>query len=214
MAAKRKATSSRAPSAPQQITTRGITVLRNGHPDIRRLKRNSHAPSIHGHKVWHSSFVVMDYLRRHPPAKGSHFMDVGCGWGILGIYAAKRLGLQVTGVDADADVLPYMALHAEINGVDITPLRCRFERLTRRHMEGVDTLVGADICFWDQLTPVLFRLVRRARQAGVRRIIIADPGRAPFYALAEQCAEAFGGQIVEARTAHPEPASADLLVIE
>lgn len=201
-------------AADKLIRTRSITILKNGHPEIRRLKREAHAPSIHGHKVWNSSFVVMDYLRRKRPPKGSHFMDIGCGWGILGIYAAKKLGLHVTGVDADADVLPYLALHAELNGVEVTPLQRRFEKMTKRDFDGVHTLVGADVCFWDELTPVLFKMIRRARKAGVQRIIIADPGRAPFYALAEQCADAFGAEIVECRTAHPKPAEADLLVIK
>ncbi|WP_111656521.1 class I SAM-dependent methyltransferase [Isoalcanivorax indicus] len=196
------------------IRTRSLTILKNSHPEIRRLKREAHAPSIHGHKVWNSSFVVMDYLRRQRPPQGSHLMDIGCGWGILGIYAAKKLGLKVTGVDADADVLPYLALHADLNGVEVTPMQRRFEKMTRRDFEGVHTLVGADVCFWDELTPVLFKMIRRARKAGVQRIIIADPGRAPFYALAEQCAEAFAGEIHEYRTAHPKPASADLLIID
>ncbi|MBZ2187963.1 methyltransferase domain-containing protein [Alcanivorax sp. JB21] len=197
-----------------EIKTRGITILQNGHKEIRRLKKASHTPSIHGHKVWNSSYVVMDYLKRKPPAKGSHLMDIGCGWGILGIYAAKRLDVQVTGVDADPDVLPYLTLHAALNCVDITPLRCRFEKLTSRKLQGVETITGADICFWDELTPVLFKLIRRALKAGVQRIIIADPGRAPFYALAELCQEKLNARVIERRTANPKPASADLLIIE
>lgn len=201
-------------SKANEIRTRGITILQKSHPDIRRLRREAHIPSIHGNKVWNSSFVVMDYLKRHRPPEGSRHMDIGCGWGVLAVYSAKRLGLDVTAVDADPDVFPYLDLHAERNGVTITTRRARFERLTRQQMQGVHTITGADVCFWDELTPVLFKLIRRALSAGVQQIIIADPGRAPFYALAEQCIERFDARLEERRTSTPRPASADLLIIE
>jgi len=203
------------PASPaNEIRTRGIIILQKSHPDIRRLRREAHIPSIHGNKVWHSSYVVMDYLKRHRPPAGSRHMDIGCGWGVLAVYSAKRLGLDVTAVDADPDVFPYLDLHAQRNGVQITTRRARFERLTRKQMQGVHTLTGADVCFWDELTPVLFKLIRRALSAGVQQIIIADPGRAPFYALAEQCIEKFDARLEERRTSNPRPASADLLIIE
>ncbi len=61
----------------------------------------------------------------------------------------------------------------------------RFEKLTQARLADVDIVAGADICFWDELTPVLYNLIRRSLRAGVKQIIIADPGRSPFYALAE-----------------------------
>lgn len=201
-----------------EIRTRGITILQSGHPEIRRLRRAAHIPSIHGNKVWSSSYVVMDYLRRHRPPAGSHHMDIGCGWGVLAVYSAKQLGLEVTAVDADPDVFPYVALHAELNDVAITPLQARFERITGKQLAGVHTLTGTDVCFWDELTPVLFNLIRRALRAGVQQVIIADPGRAPFYALAERCIDRLGESVDvrldEYRTAYPQPANADLLIIE
>ncbi|WP_101675611.1 class I SAM-dependent methyltransferase [Alloalcanivorax mobilis] len=202
---------------PHTLSTRGITLLRAGHREVRRLKRE-HIPSIHGNKVWNSSFLIMDELNRTRAGLGlgadTHLMDIGCGWGPLSIYVAKRFGARVTAVDADQDVFPYLELHAAINRVEVTPLRCRFEKLTRQRLDGVDVITGADICFWDELTPVLYNLIRRALGQGVRRIIIADPGRSPFYALAERCQAHLNARLVERRTQTPKALSAELLIID
>lgn len=141
-------------------------------------------------------------------------MDLGCGWGPLSLYAAKRLQQQVTAVDADPEVFPYLHLHADINDVQIKTLKRRFERLTGKDLTGVHTLAGADICFWDELTPVLFNLIRRAMKAGVQKVIIADPGRGPFYDLHERCETTFKTDLIEKRTSTPRVASADLLIVQ
>lgn len=199
---------------PHTIRTRGITLLRSGHREIRRLKRANHTPSIHGNKVWNSSFLIMDHLTRQKVQADQHLLDIGCGWGPLSIFAAKRFGCAVTAVDADEDVFPYLDLHAQINKVEIQQKQARFEKLTQSMLSDVNIMAGADICFWDELTPVLFKLIRRGLKAGVKEIIIADPGRSPFYALAERCEKAgLNSRVVERRTKTPKVLSADLLII-
>lgn len=199
---------------PRAWHSRGLVVLKPAHPLIRKLKRELPTPCIHGDKVWNSSWLLMDELRRHPPAAGATLMDLGCGWGPLGIYAARRLDQRVIAVDADDGVFPYVQLHADLNRVTIETRQRRFERLGARDLQGVSTLAGADICFWEELTPVLFNLIRRALKAGVQRILIADPGRDPFYALAERCEKAFPTRVVERKTSTPVKAIADLLIVE
>ena len=199
---------------PHTIRTRGITLLRSGHKEVRRLKRANHTPSIHGNKVWNSSYLIMDHLTKRKLSADEHLMDIGCGWGPLAIFAAKRFRCRVTAVDADADVFPYLNLHAAINRVQVDTLRCRFERLTKQRLADVDMITGADICFWDELTPVLFNLIRRALDQDVKRIIIADPGRSPFYDLAERCQARFNARVVERRTQTPRALSADLLIVD
>jgi len=200
------------------VHTRGVTLLRSGHREIRKLKRANHVPTIHGNKVWNSSFLIMDQLTREKgPLRlnaDSHLVDIGCGWGPLAIFAAKRFRCRVTAVDADADVFPYLDLHAAINRVQVDTLRCRFERLTKQRLADVDLITGADICFWDELTPVLFNLIRRALDQDVKRVIIADPGRSPFYDLAERCKARFNARVVERRTQTPRALSADLLIVD
>jgi len=197
------------------VKTRSLLILKPGHKAIRKLKEAAHFPSIHGHKVWNSSFLVMDYLSRNKPPKRSTLMDLGCGWGLLGIYAAKKLGVKVIGIDADDDVFPYLDLHAQINGVDVPRKKRRFENLKKKDFEGVHTITGADICFWDQLAPVLFKMIKRALKAGVKRVIIADPGRDPFYQLVALCEEhkGFKVKVVEKTTLKPKAACADLLIV-
>ena len=152
---------------PHTIRTRGITLLRSGHKEIRRLKRANHTPSIHGNKIWNSSYLIMDHLTKSKVTADQHLMDIGCGWGPLSIFSAKRFGCQVTAVDADPDVYPYLDLHATINKVQVTPLQTRFEKLTKARLANVDIVVGADICFWDELTPVLYNLIRQIGRAHV-----------------------------------------------
>lgn len=195
------------------VRTRGLTLLQPGHREIRRLKSAGHEASIHGHRIWNSSFLVMDYLMRNKPPRGKRVMDIGCGWGPLAIYINKRLGNPVTAVDADREVFPYLRLHADINGATVETMTRRFEKLAKKDLAGIHTIVGADICFWDELTPVLFNLIRRSFQAGVRKVVIADPGRPPFYALAERCDEKWRTEILERRTSTPKPQASDLLVV-
>ena len=201
------------PDEPHTLQTRGITLLRASHREVRRLKRANHLPSLHGNKVWNSSFLIMDHLQENPLRPGQHLMDIGCGWGPLSVFAAHQFGCRVTGVDADQDVFPYLQLLSDINQVQVMPLKARFQQLTQARLGDVDMITGADICFWDELVPVLYNLIRRALRAGVEQIIIADPGRSPFYALAERCEGRLNAEVIERNSTDPKSISADLLVI-
>lgn len=197
----------------REIRTHGVTALLASHAEIQRLKRGGHTPSIHGNKIWRSCFALIDYLHRHPIPPGSKVMDVGCGWGLTGIYLAKRYGAQVVAIDADDDVEPYLAVHAEANGVDVTFRQQRFQQITTAELKGVHTLVGSDICFWDELTGPLYNLVRRALRAGVSQVLIADPGRPPFWDLAERCEQHLDAEVIEKRISHPVKTSKQLLLV-
>ena len=129
--------------------------------------------------------MLMDFLVRQKIPPGLRIMDVGCGWGLLGTYCAKKLGADVTSVDSDPEVFPFLDLHAEINKVEITTMKRGLGGLTVGDLRGFDVLVGADVCFWDNLALTLKRLINRALRAGVRMLLIADPGRQPFCDLGE-----------------------------
>ena len=90
----------------------GVKMLTSSHPEIRRIKRSDAQPSIHGNKLWKSSFLLIDYLRKNPPEHCKTVMDAGCGWGMGGIYCAKAFGSKVISVDADKDVFPYLKANA------------------------------------------------------------------------------------------------------
>ena len=68
----------------------------------------------------------------------------------------------------------------------------------------MDVIVGADICFWDDLTPILFNLIRRSQRAGVQKVIIADPNRSPFLALTARCKESLdGARVIQKSISRP-----------
>ncbi|MCP4811524.1 MAG: methyltransferase, partial [Planctomycetaceae bacterium] len=134
-------------------------MLTASHPAIRRIKRGDAQPSIHGNKLWKSSFLLIDYLNKNPPEHAKTVLDAGCGWGTSGIYCAKAFDANVTSVDADGDVFPYLLANAEANQVEVTPLVSRFEKITTKQLAEIDLLIAADICFWDELVNPVFNLV-------------------------------------------------------
>ena len=133
--------------APTQRRANGLTVLSSSDPRMRALRRAGHVAEIHGNKAWKASFLLMEHLKRHPLPEGARVLELGCGWGLLGMFCAKRFGSRVHGIDADAHVLPYLQLHADLNGVTLTAERRRFDQLTTAFLGDFDAIVGADICF-------------------------------------------------------------------
>ena len=53
----------------------GIYLLEPKHRLIKALKKR-YKPSIHGHKTWGSSFLLMDYLQHHGMRRGAAGMEV------------------------------------------------------------------------------------------------------------------------------------------
>jgi predicted nicotinamide N-methyase len=195
-------------------TAFGVTILTSQHKDIRRIKRQAEAPSIHGNKFWGSSYLIMDYLQKNPPAKGCRVLELGCGWGLAGIHCAKYYAAKVTAVDADEAVFPYLHLHAQHNGVAIETLQQYFEKISSKQLAEFDLIIAADICFWDELAETVYKLISRACKAGVAKVVIADPERPPFFSMAERCVEKFYGELEPWTVDEPRRASGCLLVIE
>jgi predicted nicotinamide N-methyase len=189
----------------------GITVLKAADKRIRKLKKE-HEPSIHGNKFWNSSWVIMDYLEHQGLPKKPRVMEVGCGWGLAGIYCAKNHNAKVISLDADPSVFPYLDLHAEINDVKIQTMCRKFEELKKKDMAPQDIVLGADICFWEEMVDPVYTIVRKAIQAGVQQVIIADPGRPPFNEMSNRCVTEFGAEVKEWNVEDPVHASAFLMI--
>jgi predicted nicotinamide N-methyase len=189
-------------NARNQIRAYGVRVLLSNHPRIRKLKRH-HTPSVHGNMHWNSSWLLMDYFNRRGLAEGTRVTEVGCGWGLAGIYCARNHGAIVTGLDIDSEVFPYLDLHSDINEVEIATVDKSFTQLTKRQLKDVDVLIGSDICFWDSIVDPLKRLVRKALRAGVQLVLIADPGRPPFEELAGYFADRSGAEVLERTVQRP-----------
>ena len=191
----------------------GLTVLKNSHPDIRKIRTETGYPTIHGNKFWKSTILLMDYLNEFPPEKGVRILEVGCGWGLGGIYCASKFSANIVSLDADDTVFPYLEHHAAINGVDVKTWKCRYEGVRKRDLEGFDLLIAADVCFWDSMSKPLFNLVRRATQSDVR-VVMADPGRPPFREMAERCVDKLHAHLEDWFVPHPNNASGIILDTE
>ena len=191
----------------------GLKILGKKHKAIQALLEKDVHPEIHGDKVWFSSYLIIDYLLKHPVGKHPSIMDIGCGWGMLGIFCAKELGAKVVGVDADEHVMPYLKVQAANNGVKIKTKVCRYENIEPELLAKQDMILGADICFWDALLDPLFALIKRAKKSGVKTIIIADPGRSPFLKLAKRCQKKFDANLLPVAIKKPTKAEGYLLII-
>ena len=162
----------------------GVRLLLAGHREIRRL-RGANVPTLHGNRQWDASWLLIDYLERRGLPENPRVMEIGCGWGLASIYCARVLGADVTAVDLDRSVFPYLRAHANLNRTRVKGLLMNFAHLSLEQLGKVDVVIGSDVCFWDELGVQLRRLVFRALGAGVRRIVLADPGRGPFEDLAD-----------------------------
>lgn len=181
----------------------GLIVLKNSHPNMRKIKREAGIAKIHGNKFWNSASLMIDYLREFPPKKNWRILEIGCGWGITGIYCAQQFKSKVTALDADESVFSYLQEHAQINEVEIKTVKCRYEKVTVEFLSNFDMVIGSDICFWDEMEPLLFNLIRRAHKAGVKRVVMTDPGRPPFRKMAERCDEKFDVTYDNWSVSHP-----------
>ena len=180
-------------------TIAGLQVPYARHPRVRALKRQGHHPSIHGTKLWSSSDVLIDYIASTTAIAPKSVIDAGCGWGLAGIWCAKTFGSPVASVDADASVMPYLELVAELNEVEVTPVVARFEQLDARLLGATDWLIAADICFWDELVDPVTKMIERALESGTKRIMISDPRREPFFTVVDMILSEHGGEVMDWR---------------
>ena len=191
----------------------GVKLMKPKHPTIRKLKKQ-YPTSIHGDKFWSSSYLLMDYLNDNPPEPGSRILEIGCGWGLTSIYCMKQFDCHVTGVDADPDVFPYLEAHARLNNVSLSMMTSKFEKLDVDTLSRFDLIIGGDICFWDELNDILFKLFKRAQKDGVQEAIIADPQRQPFVDLCDRLDDHFDHEVWDWELPDPTPANGDILVVD
>lgn len=203
-----------AKSNPHQRDYYGLTTLLAAHPSMRQLKHQRARTSLHGNKVWAASYLMMAYLQQHPLAPGLQVLEVGCGSGLAGLYCAKQYQAHLTASDADPAVLPALELHANINGIELSWQQALFSDFTPHQLAKVDVLLACDICFWDGMTEDVASLIDKAVSAGVGQILIADPMRPPFLALAEYCIDRHFAELlaIEARSSRRHKGA--ILVIE
>lgn len=192
----------------------GIKILKSKHKDLKNLQKATELPTLYGHQVWQSSFLLMEYLQQNPLQAQQRVMDIGCGWGLLGIFCAKHFASKALLVDADSNVFPYVNSHEQLNNVRVKTVRANFNEITATHLAHQDVIMGSDICFWPQLATQLRLLIGNAIKAGVKHIILADPGRETFLQLAEFCTHHYGATLHKRTVAGRTASKGYLLVID
>lgn len=151
------------------------------HPKIRsQLKRNNR-PTEFGNKIWETSLVLIDHLETEPFALSNlRVLEIGCGWGLVGVFLAKYFSCEVTCSDMDHRVLPIAQLHAELNQVEIHTQCVSFSDLSEESLRDFDLIIGAEVCYSDETSTEICNLFQKAKNAGVSHLVIGDPGRPGF----------------------------------
>ena len=196
----------------QVRTAFGIKIV-SGKSFHRALKKDAQTPVNHGHQVWQSSYLMMDYLSKNPLSNGQHVMDIGCGWGLGGIYCAKFLGSHVSSVDGDERVFNYVNYHQKLNDVTVKTVHSEFKHLTNRDFAQQDVILGSDICYLPEMFKELKSLIVRSLAENVSKIIFADPGRPPFKKLVNFCRENFSTEVHKWKVADRNNAKGYILVV-
>ncbi len=184
-----------------EIIFHGVRLLLPNHKNIRKLRAEP-APTDHGHKVWPTTWMLIDYLKRNRVVEGKRVLDMACGWGLPGIFCAKVCDSKVTWIDGDERVYPFLKALAHRNRVEPNFISMDFNRVGHNILKNIDIIIASDICFCDTLIDPIRRLINRAKKAEVKEIYISDPGRWPFEDLAElfarkRCAELLEWEIIK-----------------
>ena len=83
-----------------------------------KLKFMSNNGLFSCNKIDDASITLLNNL---PPLEGT-ILDLGCGYGVLGITLAKKYILELTMADVNAAALDYAIKNAKLNNVSATPV--------------------------------------------------------------------------------------------
>ena len=190
----------------------GVKALSSAHPEVKKLKYKNPNHSAHGNKNWRSSFVLMDYLKDNPPAFNDKVLEIGCGWGLISIFISTHFESDIHSVDIDPAVRPFFSIQSKFNNVDTKICIGDFTKFKIEELSKYNLIVGSDICFWDEMTIPVLKFIKRSLKTNVKRIVIADPGRPPFWNLVDECHK-FGGEVFSRRIYKPWKTEKHILVI-
>tara|TARA_Y100001973_G_C5130924_1_gene297735 strand:+ start:396 stop:983 length:588 start_codon:yes stop_codon:yes gene_type:complete len=164
------------------IQIKGIDIPTSAHPEIKKLKKKYNVHSLHGNKVWNSTFVLIDLLDQCS-FLNENVADLGCGWGVLSSYLQKK-GASVTGYDADKTVKPYFDLVSKL--MDVNPKFKNIDIFSKDLPMSHDVYIACDVCFWegqiDNWITLIEEIVYQDKQ-----LIMCDPGRESFWDLLKKC---------------------------
>jgi predicted nicotinamide N-methyase len=159
----------------------GIKIPSSTDKEIKKIKRELNSHVMHGNKVWNSTFVLMDVLNPID-IKGNRVLDLGCGWGVLTSFLAKK-GAVAHGMDADASVEPFFNWVAKKSKAK--PKFILGNIFSDDLPLDYDQYVVSDVCFWDDHVSLWKKLIERLNSKG-KKILMSDPGRESFWRLLDE----------------------------
>lgn len=190
----------------------GIKAFSPSNPGIQELLRDNEIPEMHGNKVWDSCYALLDFLKQFVEFEDNlSVLDIGCGWGVMSCYLAKKYNALVIGIDADKNVEPFFQYHVEKNKTFAEFQVDTIGSVSDTDICLADVIVGADICFWDELADDWIKLIDRAVEDGTEHIYLADPGRDPFLKVYEYCKNKYGSELYSHTIEEPYPVEAYIL---
>lgn len=166
----------------------GLQYFTGAHSEIQKLFRSGQRPKEFGNKVWETSLRLIEFLDRNPDQwKGLRVLEIGCGWGLVGVYLAKVHSCRVTCCDLDPYVLPVVDIHSQFNGISVATKTARFSDWKSEDLKNFDLIIGAEVCYSEEVAIELSQMMERAFFAKVQQVMIADPGRPDFEEVLMQC---------------------------
>lgn len=196
-----------------ELRAYGLKLLLPEHEAIKTLEKE-YKPANYGHQVWDSSWLLIDYLQHFNGISAKSIMDIGCGWGLAGIYCARAFGAGVSCVDVDDQVQPYVELMAAINNVQVDFLNLAFHQINRDLLNRTDLIIGSDICFCEGLINPLYNFIKIVESASVKQMIISDPGRWTFNDLSQYFNRNGNAEVLEWKITTPVDVSGKILRIQ
>jgi len=169
----------------QSFQFRGVRFLKPSHPALKALKGNTSQVSVLGERLWPSSFLLIDYLSSLSLDHSLRFLELGCGWGSASAYLNKQHGVEVTAVDGDKNVFPFLHLTRDLNNCDFKTHHRSYKEL-QDDFPSTDVMIGADICYSQALNEDIYALSEHAFQQDLSELILADQGRPAFMDLCER----------------------------
>lgn len=142
-----------------------------------------------GGKLWPSAAALARWLRSHRAlVEGAHVVELGCGTGAVGLYAAALGAASVTLTDGGDERLLRVAMaNLEANRAHIDPTGCHVRILRHEWGTGqlsaslpprVHLLVGSDVTYARQTHAQLCTSIRSVLdECGQPRVVLAHEHR-------------------------------------
>lgn len=126
-------------------------------------------------EIWPSAIGLGQHLFEYPAPSGSKVLELGCGIGVAGIFAAAS-GLEVTGSDYEEDALAFASYNAILNRQE-DHVRFRFlDWRTPDLDQKFSIIIGSDILYERPNHGPIQELIDQTLEPG-GMFLASDPNR-------------------------------------